>query len=405
MRDDFRSVSFGANFQEMHQGKYVFAQITEFLPRRVFDGIVKKYNGNKHTRTFTCWNQMLCMVFGQLTNRESLRDLIVALDAHKAKSYHLGLGSSVNLPTLARANIRRNYRIYEEFAYHLIDYARKVCACRDFEVEVDGNVYAFDSTTIDVCLSLFWWAEFRTAKGGIKMHTLYDVRTQIPSFVYITTASVNDVNAMDLIPYERGSYYIFDRGYNDFERLYRIQMLEAYFVLRAKDNLKFNRTYSNKVDKESGVKCDQIGTFANHKSYGRYPKKLRRIKYYDIETKVAFVFLTNNLELSAIEIAILYKNRWLVELFFKWIKQHLKVKSFWGHTPNAVKTQLYCAIISYCLVSIVGKELKIDRSTYEILQIIGISLLDKTPVKELLTNIDYKNVNEQNSKQLSISFF
>ena len=182
-------------------------------------------------------------------------------------------------------------------------------------------------------------------------------------------------------------------------------MLEAYFVLRAKDNLKFNRTYSNKVDKESGVKCDQIGTFANHKSYGRYPKKLRRIKYYDIETKVAFVFLTNNLELSAIEIAILYKNRWLVELFFKWIKQHLKVKSFWGHTPNAVKTQLYCAIISYCLVSIVGKELKIDRSTYEILQIIGISLLDKTPVKELLTNIDYKNVNEQNSKQLSISFF
>lgn len=405
LRDDFRIVSFGANFQEMHQGKYVFAQITEFLPRRVFDGIVKKYNGNKHTRTFTCWNQMLCMVFGQLTNRESLRDLIVALDAHKAKSYHLGLGSSVSLPTLARANIRRNYLIYEEFAYHLIDYARKVCACEDFEVEVEGNVYAFDSTTIDLCLSLFWWAEFRTAKGGIKMHTLYDVRTQIPSFVHITTASVNDVNAMDLIPYERGSYYIFDRGYNDFERLYRIQMLEAYFVLRAKDNLRFNRTYSSKVDKESGVKCDQIGTFANHKSYGRYPEKLRRIKYYDTENNVEFVFLTNNLELSAIEIAILYKNRWLVELFFKWIKQHLKVKSFWGHTPNAVKTQLYCAIISYCLVSIVGKELKIDRSTYEILQIIGISLLDKTPVRELLTNNDYKNVNKQNSKQLSISFF
>ena len=389
----------------MHQGKYVFAQITEFLPRRVFDGIVQKYHGNKHTRTFTCWNQMLCMVFGQLTNRDSLRDLIVALDAHKAKSYHLGLGSGVNLPTLARANIRRNYRICEEFAYHLIDYARRVCACNDFEIKVDGNIYAFDSTTIDLCLNLFWWAEFRKAKGGVKMHTLFDVKTQIPSFVYITTASVNDVNAMDFIPYERGSYYIFDRGYNDFERLFRIQHLEAYFVLRARNNLQFNRMYSNKVDKEAGVKCDQIGTFTNQKSYDRYPEKLRRIKYYDSETNVEFVFLTNNFELSAFEIAILYKNRWQVELFFKWIKQHLKVKSFWGHTPNAVKTQLYCAIITYCLVAIVGKELKIDRSTYEILQILGISLLDKTPVKELLTNTDYKNVNELDCKQLSLSLF
>lgn len=389
----------------MNQGKYVFAQITEFLPRRVFDRIVQKHNGNKHIRTFTCWNQMLCMVFGQLTNRDSLRDLIVALDAHKAKSYHLGLGANVKLATLARANIRRNYKLYEEFAYHLIDYARRVCVCSDFEVKVDGNIYAFDSTTIDLCLSVFWWAEFRKTKGGIKMHTLYDVKTQIPSFIYITTASVNDVNAMDHIPYERGSYYIFDRGYNDFERLYRIQKHEAYFVLRARDNLKFNRMYSNSVDKEAGVKCDQIGTFANLKSFNRYPEKLRRIKYYDRETNVEFVFLTNIVELSAIEIAILYKNRWQVELFFKWIKQHLKVKSFWGHTPNAVKTQLYCAIIAYCLVAIIGKELKISRSTYEILQILGISLLDKTPVKELLANNDYKNVKELNYKQLSLSLF
>ncbi len=389
----------------MNQGKFVFAQITEFLPRRVFDRIVQKYNGNKHIRTFTCWNQMLCMVFGQLTNRDSLRDLIVALDAHKAKSYHLGLGPNIALSTLAKANIRRNFKIYEEFACHLIDYARRVCACTDFEVKVDGNVYAFDSTTIDLCLSVFWWAEFRKAKGGIKMHTLYDIKTQIPSFIYITTASVNDVNAMDHIPYERGSYYIFDRGYNDFERLYRIHKIEAYFVLRARDNLKFNRMYSKTVDKETGVKCDQIGTFTNQKSFGRYPEKLRRIKYYDSETKVEFVFLTNNFELSAIEIAILYKNRWQVELFFKWIKQHLKVKSFWGHTPNAVKIQLYCAIIAYCLVAIVGKELKINRSTYEILQILGISLLDKTPVKELLANDDYKNVKELNYKQLSLSLF
>ena len=389
----------------MNQGKYVFAQITEFLPRRVFDRLVEKYDGNKHVRTFTCWHQMLCMVFGQLTARDSLRDLIVALDAHKAKSYHLGFGLNVTHPTLARANIRRNYKLYEEFACHLIDYARKVCVCSDFEVNVDGNVYAFDSTTIDLCLSVFWWAEFRKAKGGIKMHTLYDVKTQIPSFIYITPASVNDVKAMDQIPYERGSYYIFDRGYNDFERLYRISKLEAYFVLRARDNLNFDRRYSQKVDKQSGLKYDQIGVFAAPRSRSRYPEKIRRIKYYDSETEVEFVFLTNNFELTATEIAVLYKNRWQVELFFKWIKQHLKVKTFWGHTPNAVKTQLYCAIIAYCLVAIVGKELRIDRPIYEILQILGISLLDKTPVKELLTNIDYKNVKELEYKQLSLSLF
>ncbi len=389
----------------MNQGKYVFAQITEFLPQRVFDRIVEKFNGNKHIRTFTCWNQMLCMVFGQLTTRDSLRDLIVTVNAHKAKSYHLGLGINVNRTTLARANINRDCRIYEEFAFYLIDHARKVCFCNDFEVKVDGNIYAFDSTTIDLCLNVFWWAEFRKAKGGIKMHTLYDVKTQIPSFVHITAATVNDVNAMDHIPYERGSYYIFDRGYNDFERLYRIHRLEAYFVLRARDNLKFKRMYSKKTDKDEGVKQDQIGTFAIPTSFNRYPEKLRRIKYYDSETDVEFVFLTNNFELSAIEIAILYKKRWLVELFFKWIKQHLKVKSFWGHTFNAVKTQLYCALIAYCLVAIIGKELKVDRKIYEILQILGISLLDKTPVKELLTNNDYKNVKELNCKQLSLSLF
>ena len=388
----------------MNQGKYVYAQITEFLPRRVFDRIVAKYNGNKHIRSFTCWNQMLCMVFGQLTNRDSLRDLIVALGAHRAKSYHLGFGTRVTLPTLARANIRRDFRIYEEFAYHLIDHARRICASNDFDVKVDGNVYAFDATTIDLCLSVFWWAEFRKTKGGIKMHALYDLKTQIPSFIHITTAIVNDINAMDQIPYEKGSYYIFDRGYNDFERLYRIKNLEAHFVVRARDKLGFKRIYSRKVDKQTGIRYDQIGVFAVSRSFSRYPAKLRRIKYYDTETDSELVFLTNNLELTAIEIAVLYKNRWQVELFFKWIKQHLKIKSFWGYTPNAVKTQLYCAIIAYCLVAIVGKELKIDRTTYEILQILGISLLDKTPVKELLTNTDYKNVKELIYKQLTISF-
>ena len=237
------------------------------------------------------------------------------------------------------------------------------------------------------------------------MHTLYDIKTQIPSFIYISTAIVNDINAMDHIPYERGSYYIFDRGYNDFERLYRIKNLEANFVVRARDKLGFNRIYSRKADKRTGIKYDQIGVFAVTRSFSRYPEKIRRIKYHDTETDVEFVFLTNNFELTAIEIATLYKNRWQVELFFKWIKQHLKVKSFWGHTQNAVKTQLYCAIIAYCLVAIVGKELKIQRTTYEILQILGISLLDKTPVIELLTNNDYKNIKELDYKQLSLSLF
>lgn len=275
----------------------------------------------------------------------------------------------------------------------------------DFAVKVDGNIYAFDSTTIDLCLSVFWWAEFRKSKGGIKVHTLYDVKTQIPSFIHITTASVNDIQAMDQIPYEKGSYYIFDRGYNDFERLFQIHLLQAWFIVRAKDILKFTRRYSSKVNKASGIKCDQTGVFTHQRSYSRYPQKLRRIKYFDAETGLGFVFLTNNFTLTAFEIATLYKNRWQVELFFKWIKQHLKIKSFWGHTLNAVKTQIYCAIITYCLVSIIRSTLKIERSNYEILQILGISLLDKTPVNELLTLTNNKNVKERFSNQLELNLF
>lgn len=389
----------------MNQGKYVFAQIAEFLPRRVFDRLVLKHDGNKFVRTFTCWNQMLSLIFGQLTNRESLRELVLAVDAHRSKTYHLGLGSGIKLATLARANINRSCKIYEDFAWHMIDQARRINLSDDFAVKVDGNIYAFDSTTIDLCLSIFWWAEFRKNKGGIKMHTLYDVKTQIPSFIHITTASVNDIQAMDQIQYEKASYYIFDRGYNDFERLFQINLLHAWFIVRAKDNLKFTRRYSNKADKGRGIKCDQTGVFTHQRSYARYPQKLRRIKYKDIETGLEFVFLTNNFILSAFEIAILYKNRWQVELFFKWIKQHLKIKSFWGHTLNAVKTQIYCAIITYCLVAIIRKELKIERSNYEILQILGISLLDKMPVNELLTLTNNKNVKELFSNQLTLSLF
>lgn len=387
----------------MNQGKYVYSQIIEFLPQRIFDKFVNKYNGNKYVKHFTCWNQLLCMVFGQLSNRDSLRDLIVAINAHSSKSYHLGFGKNVTLSNLAKANLRRNCKIFEDFAYYLIAIARKARINNVFQIE--GQIYAFDSTTIDLCLSVFWWAKFRRTKGGIKLHTLLDVNTQIPAFIHITPASVHDMNAMDVLFYESDAYYIFDRGYVDYTRLYKITQHSAYFVIRAKSNLQFNRMYSRKCDKSAGVKSDQIGKLAGFYVSKEYPDKLRRIKFYDQETDRTFVFLTNNFELSAQQVAFLYKNRWQIELFFKWIKQHLKVKAFWGTSENAVRIQVYSAIIAYCLVSIVAEKLKIERSTYEILQVLGISLLDKTPVKELFTNVNHKDAKELFDNQLSLSLF
>ncbi len=388
----------------MNQGRYIFAQLTDFLPRRVFDTIVAKYDGNKKVRTLTCWNQMLCMIFGQLTARDSMRDLMLSLEAHSKKYYHLGLGKSVTRTNLGKANRNRDYRIFEEFAYVLIDEARRSIYKDDFEIKVDGEVYAFDSTTIELCLSVFWWAEFRKNKGGIKLHTLYDIKTSIPSLVLITNAKTHDVNMLDELIYEAGSYYIMDKGYIDFTRLYNLHRSKAYFVMRAKSNMQFRRIYSKKVDRKTGLIYDQIGKLVTINSLKSYPEKLRRIKYYDAETDKLFIFITNNIELTALEIVLLYKKRWQVELFFKWMKQHLKIKSFWGTTINAVKIQLYCAIITYCLVSIVGNKLKVDRSIYEILQILSFSLLDKTPVNEILNKNDYKNVKELNDKQLRIKW-
>lgn len=385
----------------MNQGKYVFTQITEFLPKRVFDCIVARHSGDKNVRHFSCWNQMLCMIFGQLTNHDSLRDLIVAIEAHSRKSYHLGFGKSVTRSNLSKANENRNSKVFEEFAYYLVDIARNKLKNENFEIK--GKVYAFDSTTIDLCLNVFWWAKFRTAKGGIKLHTLYDITTQIPAFIHITAATVNDVNIMDYIPYESEAYYIFDRGYIDYARLFKITLLSAYFVVRAKSNLQFKRTYSQRIDKSTGVQSDQIGKLTGFYVSKDYPVKLRKVKYYDYETNRTFIFLTNNMLLTAQEIALLYKNRWQVELFFKWIKQHLKIKTFWGNSENAVRIQIYTAIITYCLIAIAGYDLKIERSTYEILQVLGISLLDKTPVKELFANIDYNDVKELNYKQLSLN--
>lgn len=389
----------------MNQGKYIFAQLTDFLPRRIFDRIVSKYNGNKYVRSFTCWNQMLCMVFGQLTSRDSMRDLILSLEAHKSKYYHLGFGSTVSRRNLGIANEKRSYKIFEEFAYVLIEEARKSCYKTDFEINIEGNVYAFDSTTIDLCLSVFWWAEFRKYKGGIKLHTLYDIKTSIPTFLYISNAKMHDVNVLDFLTYETGSFYIIDKAYIDFKRLYHLHQQGAFFVTRAKDNMRFNRMYSKPVNKATGIKYDQVGKLMTYYPSKEYPEKLRRLKYYDSDTKKEFIFLTNNMDLEPTEIAMLYKKRWEVELFFKWMKQHLKIKTFWGITINAVKIQIYCAIIAYCLVAIIGNKLKVERTIYEILQILSISLLDKTPVREILTNYDYKNVKEQKNKQLIISGF
>lgn len=387
----------------MNDGKYIFAQLTSFLPQRVFDRLVSKYDGNKYVKHFTCWNQLLCMIFGQLTNRNSLRDLAIIINAHSSKTYHLGFGKSISKSNLSKANTKRNSKIFEEFAYYLIDIAQKKRSNDNFEIK--GKIYAFDSSTIDLCLSVFWWAKFRKTKAGIKLHTLYDITTKIPVFIHITEATIHDVNAMDVIPYEVDAYYVFDRGYIDYKRLFKITKLSSFFVIRAKSNLKFRRIYSKKVNKVNGVKTDQIGKLTGFYISQDYPKKIRKIKYYDSESKRTFIFLTNNMDLTSEQVALLYKNRWQVELFFKWIKQHLKVKSFWGTSENAVRLQIYTAIITYCLVAIVGHDLKLKHSTYEILQILGVSLLDKTPVNELFINADYNNTKEPKCNQLILNLF
>lgn len=376
----------------MHKDKYVFAQLVEFIDRNHFNYLVRKYQGDKYIKSFSCWNQLLAMMFGQLAKSESLRDLIVAFEAHCKKLYHLGLGKSVTRSNLAKANEQRDFRIFEEFAYRLAAEARSKCSEKIFGLK--GQIYAFDSTTIDLCLEIFQWAKFRKHKGGIKIHILYDVEAQIPAFFHITPAGVNDVKAMPGIPYEKGAVYIFDRGYNDFSNLYKIDMIEAAFVIRAKKNLQFKQiTWKRRLPKN--VKSDSTIKFVVYKSSKEYPDPLRRIVYYDEEQNKEFVFLTNDFELSALTIAELYRNRWQIELFFKWLKQHLKIKKFWGTTENAVRIQIYCAIVTYCLVAIVKHSMKIERSSYEILQIIGISLTDKTHLRDLFDKSNINNVNER----------
>ncbi len=376
----------------MNKEKYVFAQLISFLNEDKFRRIVNKYQGNRYVKHFTCWNQLLSLMFGQLSNRESLRDLIVALDAHHSKCYHLEMGRNVSRSSLARANQDRDYHIFEEYAYYLVNEARQKRVTDIFKL--GGNVYAFDSTTIDLCLSVFWWAKFRKKKGGVKVHTLYDVETQIPAFFHITEASVHDSKAMSEIPYESGSCYIFDRAYNNFKMLYRIHRIGAYFVVRAKKNLQYKPVkWKRRLPKNvlSDMTIELTGFYP--KQY--YPEPLRLVRYWDEEQKREFVFLTNATHISALQVAELYKNRWQVELFFKWLKQHLKIKKFWGVTENAVRIQVYAAICTYCLVAIVQHDMQPDRSTYEVLQILSISLTDKTPLRDLFDKTKFQNDKER----------
>ena len=385
----------------MHNGKFVFSQLLDFLDKDVFLRISNKYDGNRYVKSFSCWNQLAVLMFGQLSNRESLRDVVLATQALSSKAFHLGFGKYASKSTLADANTKRDYRIFEEFAYRVIAEARE---CRATDIfKLNGHVYAFDSTTIELCLNAFKWAIYRKnqGKGGIKVHTLYDIETSIPTFFHITEARVNDMKAMDAIPYEENSFYIFDRGYNDFKRLYAIEAIGAYFVVRGKKNNDFRpMKWKRRFTPGSGILSDAIGYMDGQMTMGKYPDKIRRVIYWDEENKRKFIFFTNafaedeRLDISPMMVAELYHNRWQIELFFKWLKQHLKIKKFWGNTENAVRIQIYSAITAYCMMAIVQKKMKIERSIYEMLQLASVSLTETLPLDKLFGKPNNNIVNE-----------
>lgn len=367
-----------------------------------FDFCVKKYRGNYKVQLFTCWEQFLVMTFAQLTYRESLRDIETCLRAMQNKLYHTGIRSKISRSMLADANQNRDWRIYADFAYILIDKAKELYREDKFFKELDETVYALGSTTIDLCLSLFPWAKFRKTKSAIKIHTLLNLQNNIPSFFSITDGSVHDVNLLDVLITETGAFYVIDKGYFDFERLYKLNINSAYFVTRAKENLQFKRVYSHQIDKSSGLICDQSILLTGFYPSKNYPKKIRRIKYFDSENNRRLVFLTNNFCLSATTIANLYKQRWQIELFFKWIKQNLKIKSFYGNSANAVKTQVCIAISVYVLLAIIKKKLKLKHSLYTFLQLVSISIFEKTPIISMFSDSDYINKIDHNHNQLSL---
>jgi hypothetical protein len=386
----------------MNLGKTIFAQLIKFLPIYEFRQCIQRYQGTYKVQTFSCWDQFLCMAFAQLTYRESLRDIEVCLRARQEKLYHMGIRSSISRSTLAYTNENRAWRIYADFAQVLIQEARSLYLHDSFGVELEQAAYALDSTLIDLCLSLFPWAQFRKRKGAVKLHTLLDLRGNIPTLIIITHGKIHDVNILDELPLEAGAIYILDRGYLDFGRLYMIHRSLAFFITRAKSNFDFQRLYSQPVDKTTGVQADQIITLHGFYAQKDYPEKLRRIRYVDMQNNKRFVFLTNNFTLPALTIAKLYHCRWQIELFFKWIKQHLRIKAFYGTSENAVKTQIWIAISVYVLVAIVKKRLKIDHSLYTILQILSVSLFEKTDLYQLLTNFKYTLPTEEPSNQLNL---
>ncbi len=379
----------------------VFAQLIDFASDDVFKWCVKRYNGNYKAKDFTCWRQFLCMAFGQLTHRESLSDTALCLSLHKSKLYHLGIGQAFDKSTISRANESRDWRIFRDFGLKLIEQAKLLYGNdNQLDVKLKGRIFALDATVVDLCLNVFWWAKFRSTKAAVKLHTLLDLKTAIPEYIFITEGAVHDVKTLDYFSLPAGSYLVMDKAYIDFARLWRLARERTNFVIRAKDNMKYRVLKRGKVEKDKGVICDQTIEFTGALTSKKYPDRLRRIRYYDAETRNTFVFLTNNFKLSAVTIAALYRNRWGIETFFKWIKQHLKIQTFWGHTENAVKTQIWIAISTYLLVIIAKKKLKLTHSLYEILQMISLSAFDRTPIKMLFLNENNQDVKEQICNQL-----
>jgi len=375
----------------MHAGKLVFSQVMEFLPWRSFDTCVRRYKGDRKVKTFRCAEQLRVMAFAQLTYRESLRDIETCLRAVGNKLYHMGIGSTVSRNNLSHANNTRDWRIYADFAQVLIRQARSLYTSDDLPVDLDATVYALDASTIDLCLSMFPWARFRKAKGAVKLHTLMNLQGNIPEFILISDGKLHDVNVLDYLIPSPGAYYVMDRGYLDFARLYELHQAKAHFVTRAKRNFKFQRRYSHEVDKATGVQCDQTVLLETFYSVQGYPEPLRRIRYYDDNLDKRLVFLTNDFVLPALTIAQLYKSRWQIEMFFKWMKQHLRIKTFYGTSQNAVKAQIWIAVSVYLLVAILKKRLGVDLPLYTILQILSVSIFEKTPLITLFSQANYKN--------------
>ena len=386
----------------MFAGKLIFSQVMDFMPLHTFRRCVAKYQGDFKVRRFSCLDQYLCMAFAQLTYRESLRDIEVCLRSQKNKLYHMGIRSNVCRSTIADANEQRDWRIYADLAYALIATARDLYSTEAFLVDLNETVYALDSTTIDLCLSMFPWATFRKNKGAIKLHTLLDLRGNIPTFIHISDGKLHDVNALDLISMEPGAFYVMDRGYVDFERLATINRASAFFVTRSKSNTKYRRLYSNPVDRSSGLICDQTIVLTGTTSKKDYPEKLRRVKFHDIETDKTLVFLSNNFTLPPLKVALLYRCRWQVELFFKWIKQNLRIKTFYGTSENAVKSQIWIAVSVYVLVAIMKKRLCLPASLYTILQILSVTIFEKIPIFQLFAEKDYKKEPTQACNQLKL---